>query len=512
MDAKTKDKLTILHTNDMHGRYQPISIVKGNATSQTGDPGRTWDEFDREGTAGGFAALATAVKHIRKERGPDNVLLVDGGDTFSDDLLGNLTRGEAVIRLMNSLEYQLMALGNHDYDYGSERTRELDQIANFPMRAANVVDVKTGQPFLGDPTIVFQAAGIRIGILTLTYHNTGYTGSSKNYEGLEFKDGIEVVRQYLPDLRRRSDIVVVLSHLGSAMDRVLAREAPLMDIIIGAHSHDRISSERIGEITLVQAVSDNTVLGEIAITLHGTQIVKVESCLHTLWIDEFPEDEEIARQVEAFRKPYRETLEEVIAIAEEPIGRNYRSESPFDKLVGEIICEKTGAEIAFMPGVGYGVTLQSGAITREALYTLIPHAAKLVTMHLTGDQVIEILEQCATNQAPADPRLILGGLVQTAGLRRSVDFQKPAYSRVSAVYVRGKAIQKDKSYLIGTNAGMARGLHRYTAFTEGQDVLIHDIQVNELVEKAFIKMGTVRPPKLGDITLQIGRASCRERV
>ena len=76
MDAKTKDKLTILHTNDMHGRYQPISIVKGNATSQTGDPGRTWDEFDREGTAGGFAALATAVKHIRKERGPDRKSVV----------------------------------------------------------------------------------------------------------------------------------------------------------------------------------------------------------------------------------------------------------------------------------------------------------------------------------------------------------------------------------------------------------------------------------------------------
>jgi 5'-nucleotidase / UDP-sugar diphosphatase len=502
MGVKTKTRLTILHTNDIHGRYRPIPVVKGSATSQTGDPGRTWDEFDREGTAGGFPALATAVRRIRRERGPDNVLLVDGGDTFSDDLLGNLTRGEAVIRLMNSLGYQLMALGNHDYDFGSERTRELDQIANFPMRAANVVDVETGLPFLGDPTIVFQAAGIRIGFLTLTYHNTGYTGNPKNYEGLEFKDGIEAVRQYLPDLRRRSDLVVVLSHLGSAMDRVLAREVPEMDIIIGAHSHDRISNERIGDITLVQAVSDNSVLGEIVVSLHGTQIANVESRLHTLWIEEFPEDEEIARQVEALRAPYQNTLEEVIAIAGEPIGRNYRSESPFDKLVGEIICAEAGTEIAFMPGVGYGVTLQPGAITREALYTLIPHPAKLITMRLTGEHILEILEQCATNQAPGDPRLIVGGLVQTAGLRWNVDFAQPSGSRVSAVYVRGEAIRKDKSYSVGTNAGMARGLHRYMAFTKGRDVVIHDIQVNELVERAFAKMGTVRPPRLGDTTLQ----------
>jgi 2',3'-cyclic-nucleotide 2'-phosphodiesterase (5'-nucleotidase family) len=125
-------------------------------------------------------------------------------------------------------------------------------------------------------------------------------------------------------------------------------------IIIGAHSHDRISNERIGDITLVQAVSDNSVLGEIVVSLQGTQIANVESRLHTLWIEEFPEDEEIARQVEALRAPYQETLEEVIAIAGEPIGRHYRSESPFDKLVGEIICAETGAEIAFMPGWAMG--------------------------------------------------------------------------------------------------------------------------------------------------------------
>ncbi len=502
MDEKTKTRLTILHTNDMHGRYRPIPVVKGSATSQTGDPGRTWDEFAREGTAGGFSALATAVRRIRREQGIDNVLLVDGGDTFSDDLLGNLTRGEAVIRLMNSLGYQLMALGNHDYDFGSERTRELDRIADFPMRAANAIDIKTGQPFLGDPTIVFQAAGIQVGFLTLTYHNTMYTGNPKNYEELEFKDGIEAVRQYLPDLRRRSDLVVVLSHLGSAMDRALAREVPEIDIIIGAHSHDRISNEKIGDVTLVQAVSDNSVLGEIVVSLHGTQIINVESRLHTLWVEDYPADREITRQIEALRAPYQDTLEEVIAIAEEPIGRQYRSESPFDKLVGDIICAETGAKIAFMPGVGYGVTLQTGAITREALYTLIPHPAKLVTMRLTGENILEILEQSATNQAPGDPRLIVGGLVQTAGLAWNVDFAQPPGSRVSAVYARGEAIRKEENYYIGTNAGMASGLHRYTAFTKGHDVLIHDIQVNELVERAFTKMKTVRPPRLGDITFQ----------
>jgi 5'-nucleotidase / UDP-sugar diphosphatase len=476
-------------------------VTQGSATSQTGDPGRTWDEFDREGPAGGFAALTTAVKRSREKHGPGNVLLVDGGDTFSDDLLGNLTRGEAVIRLMNSVGYQLMALGNHDYDYGSERTRELDEVADFPMRAANVVETKTCKPFLGDPTVVLQAADIRVGFLTLTYHNTGHTGNPDNYEGLEFTDGIEAARQFLPALRRRSDLLVVLSHLGSAVDRVMARELPQIDIIIGAHSHDRISSEQIGNVRLVQAVSDSSVLGEIAVNLDGTRLSGMESRLHTLWLEEFPEDQEMARQIEALRAPYRDRLEEVIAVAAEPVGRNYRSESPFDKLVGEIMRAETGAELGFMPGVGYGVTLQPGPITRESLYTLIPHPAKLVTMRLTGDLILAILEQSAANQAASDPRQIVGGLVQTAGLRWSVDLTQAPGRRVSDVYVKGQPISLDRSYLIATHSGMARGLHRYAAFMSGQDMAIHDLQVNELVERALRKMGTVRPPRLGDITL-----------
>jgi 5'-nucleotidase / UDP-sugar diphosphatase len=501
MDRHTKTKITILHTNDIHGRHRPIPVIRGSATSQTGDPGQTWDEFDAEGQAGGFAALASAVSRFRRERGEENVLLVDGGDTFSDDLLGNLTEGEAVIRLMNKVGYQLMALGNHDYDYGSERTQQLQEMAVFPIRAANVIEQDSGRPFLGDPTVVLEAAGQRVGFLALTYHNTALTGNPKNYQGLEFQDGIQAARKYLPELRKRADVVVVLSHLGTAMDRVLALQVPEMDLIIGAHSHDRITQERIGKVSLVQAVSDISVLGEVVIHLGGDRATNVESRLHTLWLTEFPEDEDMARLVEELRAPYKDILEEVIAIAGGAIGRNYRSESPFDRLVGEIMCLETGAQVAFMPGVGYGVTLQPGPITREALYTLIPHPAKLVTMRLSGKQILEILEQSATNQDPGDPSLIVGGLVQSAGLTWKLDFNQPLGSRVSEVDVRGMPIQRDHSYLVVTNAGMARGLHQYTPFTEGQDRKVHDIQVNELVEKAFKQMRTVNPPDTGNIHL-----------
>lgn len=104
-------RLTFLHTNDMHGSYQPFRAVTGNATAQTGDDNRdNMLRFEQEGMIGGFAYLATAIKSIRNKKGTERVLLLDGGDTFSDNLLGNLTKGAAMITLMNKVKYDFMAL------------------------------------------------------------------------------------------------------------------------------------------------------------------------------------------------------------------------------------------------------------------------------------------------------------------------------------------------------------------------------------------------------------------
>jgi 5'-nucleotidase / UDP-sugar diphosphatase len=494
-------KVTILHTNDMHGRHRAFKVAPGSATSQTGDPGQALDQFEREGMVGGFPALAAAVRQFRQQRGSENVLLIDGGDTFSDDLLGNLTKGEAVIRLMNKLGYQFMALGNHDFDYGYERTRELQEIASFPMRGANVIVKETQQPFLGDPTLIIEANGIRVGLLALGYANTHLTGNKKNYEILEFGDGVDAARRCLPALRQNADLVVVLSHLGTAMDRALAEEVQEIDLIIGAHSHDRIHNEKIGRVTISQAVSDASVLGETVITVADGQIVDVENRLHTLWADEYPQDEEVAALLEEIRAPYREQLEQVIATASEPIGRNYRSESPFDRLVGEILCQEMGTEAAFMPGVGYGVTLFPGPITREALYTLLPHPAKVVTLEMTGQQILDTLEQSATNQKPEDRRKIVGGILQTAGIRWTVDYRQPIGQRVKDVAIGGRPIDKDRRYPVATNSGMLAGLHHYSAFAEGQNINRREEVLTEVVEKALREMGTVRLPNLGEIRI-----------
>src|SRR3546814_3127631 len=98
----------------------------------------------------------------------------------------------------------------------------LQQLADFPIRGANVTE--NGEPVFGQPWKIFTVDGISIAVLALTYHSTDKTASAQNIAGLVYSSGIEATRRYLPEMQRSADIVMLLSHQGTATDRKLARE------------------------------------------------------------------------------------------------------------------------------------------------------------------------------------------------------------------------------------------------------------------------------------------------
>lgn len=493
--------VVIAHVNDTHGRYQSFHVAPGNATAQTGDPGRAPQSFSRSGRVGGYAELATAVQALRDKHGAGRVLLLHAGDTFSDDLLGNLTKGAATIELMNALGFDFLALGNHDFDYGVERTRELQALARFPMRAANVLDAN-GQPFLGEPARIFTRDGIRVAVLALGYHNTPETGSRRNVQGLRFGSGIDAARTWVPRLREQADAVVVLSHQGSKVDRELARAVPGIDVIIGGHSHDLISPpERVGTTWLVQALSDAALVGQLQLRFEDRRLAAVAGSVQGLWVDDIRPDPRIEARVRQLRAPHAAALDAPVATAAQRIGRRYKSESPFDVMVGDILREHTGAEIAMLPGVGYGVSLEPGVVTREQLTALLPHPSKIATVTLTGDQVLQVLEQTGRNQKPERALDAVGGLLQTAGMRWTLDLSRPAGERARDVTVGGRPLQPQRSYRVVTNESMLQGLHRYRVLGEGRDPRVLDEGVAEVVESALRRRGTLHAPPAGNVVL-----------
>lgn len=506
VNTEESQSITMLHTNDMHGSYMPLWITADNATAQTGDAGRdTLLTFGRHAQIGGFDYLAGAIKKVRQQKGADQVLLVDGGDTFGDDQLANLTRGEAMIRLMNQVGYDLMALGNHDFDYGLERTRQLQQLARFPMRGANILDEQTQKPIFGEPYIIAQKNGVKVAVLALGYRNTPKTGNPDNVKGLRFSPGPEVARTYVPQLRQKADVVVLLSHEGKSVDELMARQVPGIDLIIGAHSHDIIEPRRkIGQTFLVQAMSDAAVLGETELVLKGKKLTDVKDHYHWLWHDQWKPDARIQEMVASLRQPHLEQLEQQVATSQEVIGRKYKSESPFDRLVGNLLLEAFRGEVAILPGVGYGISLHKGPVTSEQIYKLLPHPSRIVTLTMTGRQLRQTLEQSAANLKPADKLAAVGGLIQTSGIGYEMDLSKPAGQRISQVQVGKSPFSDTKSYKIVTHNGLLSGLHNYDQIGQGSNInrtgqSLTEFVLAKLQEKKVItfplNMGEVRVKK-----------------
>src|SRR4029077_12193925 len=120
--------------------------------------------------------------------------------------------------------------------------------------------------------------------------------------------------------------------------------------------------------------------------------------------------------------------------------------------------------VAFLPGLGFGVTIRPGPITREMLVGLFPHPTSVIHERLSGRQILAILEQSATNLRPADDLQRVGGLIQTSGLRWKIDLTKPIGRRISAVYVGENALDDDRQYSVTTNGGLLQGPHRQATF------------------------------------------------
>lgn len=494
--------ISILHTNDMHGSYMPFETNLGNATAQTGDSIDNFMEFERKGVIGGFEYMASAIKSVRKNKGDENVMLLDGGDTFSDDQLGNLTRGEAMIKLMNEVNYDLMALGNHDFDYGLERTNELQLLANFPIRAANIIDKKTGTPIYGEPYVIINKQGINIAILALSYRNTPLTGNPKNVEGLEFGTGIEAVKKYLPIISKKADIIILLSHEGMAVDQIIAEELEGVDLIVGAHSHDAISPPmKINNTYIVQALSDGAILGETEMQISNNKIISLNTNFHYLWHDKMTPDVQIQEMVKDLRKPYLSKLEEKITKTDTIIGRQYKSESPFDKMVTTLMIDKFNVDAGFLPGVGYGISLK-GNITSEDIFNLLPHPAKIVTLEMTGKQIKVTLEQTATNLKPTDKLKAVGGLIQSSGIQYNLNLKKPVGQRVNDIKIKNEKLDLGKTYKIATHTGMLSGIHNYEEFGKGVNINITDTILTEFVLQNLRELKELSFPKrMGEVTI-----------
>lgn len=288
------NKITILHTTDMHGRI-----------------------LEEDGGMG-FAKLNTKIGEMKKEN--PNTILLDVGDAIQGSEIAKFSKGESIIKLMNAMKYDGMAVGNHEFDYGYERLLELKDIANFPMISGNISNEYGKKDF--KPYIIKEVDGIKIGIFSVITPDTQYATSPKNIEGITFLDPAIASREIVRQLKDKEvDMIVGLTHIGiskrgnySSID--IAKNVKDIDIIVDGHSHKELDKGlKVGNTLIVQSGKYTENLGIIDIKFLGSRIISKNARL-------FGKDEAVELEEDkAIKKLIDEIIEENKQKSAEVIGK-----------------------------------------------------------------------------------------------------------------------------------------------------------------------------------------------
>lgn len=217
-------KITILHTNDHHGRF--------------------WKNRDGEY---GMAARKTVMDGIRAEVAQEGgyVLLLDGGDVNTGVPESDLQDAVPDFKGMNLLGYDAMAVGNHEFDKPPQVLRLQRNLAKFPMLSANIY---RGADRVFDPYKIFMLGGVRVAVMGLTTEDTQRLTHPDNRKGMEFRSPIQEAAKLIPELQRQADVIIAVTHMGhyangkhgslAPGDVEMARTVKGIDLVVGGHSQN----------------------------------------------------------------------------------------------------------------------------------------------------------------------------------------------------------------------------------------------------------------------------------
>ncbi len=222
--AAQEQRLTILHTNDMHSRIDPFP-----------QDGRTLAGL------GGMARRATLIEQIRRQE--EQVLLLDAGDIWQGTPYFNYYGGELEYKLMSQMQYDAATLGNHDFDNGLDGLYKQLPNASFSFTSANYDFTNTILKDKFSPYKTFKKGKLLVGVFGVGIELEGLV-FDKHHKGVRYLDPVPVAREMVQELRNKGcHLIICLSHLGLSYesdkisDMRLAAQVEGIDLIIGGHTH-----------------------------------------------------------------------------------------------------------------------------------------------------------------------------------------------------------------------------------------------------------------------------------
>ncbi len=497
--------LNILHTNDIHG-----GIVPSEATFMNPD-------FPP--MIGGGAYISSYADDVREEcrENGEYCLLIDVGDIYQGTPTGNYEGGEFVMDWMNAAGYDMMTLGNHDFDDGTSNTLELCEQADFPVICTNFVDSTTGEiPYPIIPFEIIEYDGVKIAFIGLATPDTYGLVTPALLEDYIFLNEVESTERYIEEVEEQgADIIILVSHLGQPgdPDRYLERvyEAwsageeytkdfsmnhaeltclvPGIDLILSGHTHLGFAEpweNPVNHTLVVQGYANGTGIGRIRLaidtdtkTLIGYDLPEGEEYVSLLH-DEFWPDPLIAEMIEGFRSVAEAGMDNVIGEAVEQISRG-NAEHPLGRLVSDAMLWSTDSDVALMNRGGIRAAIPRGPITPRVVYQAIPFEEDLFILEVTGAELKAILE---TGMQGRRRDMEIGGV--TADRNQLM----PDGEKIENMMVGGEPLDLERTYRFVTSGYLAQGNVGYEIMLE-HEVIPVNITLMEALTEYITELGEI---------------------
>lgn len=500
LDGKT----VILHSNDVHGA---IDL---------------------------YAAMA-ALKADYEAQGAE-VILADAGDYSQGTVYVSVNKGADAVTMMNATGYDVVTLGNHEFDYGYAQLAENMKAAKFQVLCADVLgaDGKT----IYDANTIIEKGGVKIGFFGLETPEAQTKANPKLIQGLKFlagADGKELyncVAAQVADLKAKgADLVVCLAHLGvdessepyTSYD--LAKNVQGIDFIIDGHSHTVMTAGPNGE----PIQSTGTAFANIGvITIDNATKKIVGNELKAIWhteknadgksvtvVDYKTRDEKVAAAAKAIIDPIDKAYGEKFAVSEVALNGakapngNRDSETNLGDLITDAMLWKVLADaeitvpeenvVAITNGGGIRASIGVGDVTKKDINTVLPFGNTLAVVYVKGSELLEALE-ASTYCTPES----IGGFPQVAGMQFTVatyetyDKNDESYpnstyygpktiNRVTIGSINGKDFDPEATYAVITNNFVAGGGDTYYAFAAATNQFDTGLPLDEVVMEYITK-------------------------
>jgi 2',3'-cyclic-nucleotide 2'-phosphodiesterase (5'-nucleotidase family) len=443
--------ITILHTNDFH------MYLLGSTDATTKKP------------IGGSARIYTLVQRERAYN--PNTLLVDAGDIIGGGPpIGAFFYGKDVIETYNAMGYDIATTGNHEFDWGYAKFKEITAPANYEYINANIVDSNTNSTIL-PPYSIKSFGFVDIGFIGVDTTDLPVLVNPTGIEGLTVLDPTATINNYATSLKDKAEYTVVLSHLGYDVDKTVAAKISNVNLIIGGHSHTVLTKpDFVNGIPIVQTGNYGNNVGkevvEFVATPTGAKIVGFRYNLIPI-TDSLPEDPTIKALIAPYNDEVTKKMSVVIGEALVDLDgerANVRSkETNLGDFIADWMKAISGTDIAITNSGGIRASIPKGPITVGSVYTTIPFDNLLVKLELTGKQITAALENGFSMVETAQ-----GRFPQISGITVKVNLKNAPNSRVVEVLVNGKTIELDKVYTVAVLDFMAAGGDGYTAMTQAK--------------------------------------------